>query len=549
MSTVTTDTWIVGCGEAQSAISRDDVSITELAWEAIAARAARRRDRLADVEGARHRQPGFLGRAHDLQHERQRDRRRHLPLRGEGRRRRVPRRSATRSRAIEDGDQHLNVVVAHAKESQGDPHTIELAAFDPYFERALDPDETVIAAFQAQQLYARGTVRRRARRARRRRGAAALLVARRGQRRGRARLAGHRRPAAGARPRAAGRLPPRRSSSADGDTADRLDASARTSSPGRPHAPAPTGASATICVTLRHAGAAMADALDRAGWQLSDLDAIEINAPYAHQHLMVGAALGLGEGDAARGRGSRVTVEGAEVNASGGWLGGSAGSVAGLHAVVSLVAPAARPAAGGRSCTSTTGLAAQSHHVVLLEATVMSPINPVRAAIVATGQTDHGRRFDSSMAELAREAIDRCLESRGLTLRRHRRGRAPATWRCSRASTWSTSCFVGALGALGKPLYKMNTGGTVGASTALACYHLVASGPPQARARRRLPEADRGLDPVGDHHRRRPDLGARGDGRRDRQLRLDGLDLHRRERGHPGAGGQGRGQGPAATPA
>ena len=40
----------------------------------------------------------------------------------------------------------------------------------------------------------------------------------------------------------------------------------------------------------------------------------------------------------------------------------------------------------------------------------------VRAAIVATGQTDHGRRFDVSMAEIAREAIDRCLEPRGLRL-------------------------------------------------------------------------------------------------------------------------------------
>ena len=38
----------------------------------------------------------------------------------------------------------------------------------------------------------------------------------------------------------------------------------------------------------------------------------------------------------------------------------------------------------------------------------------VRAAIVATGQTDHGRRLDVSMAEIAREAIDRCLDSRGL---------------------------------------------------------------------------------------------------------------------------------------
>ena len=32
----------------------------------------------------------------------------------------------------------------------------------------------------------------------------------------------------------------------------------------------------------------------------------------------------------------------------------------------------------------------------------MSPINPVRTAVVAAGQTDFGRRFDASMAELCR---------------------------------------------------------------------------------------------------------------------------------------------------
>ena len=41
------------------------------------------------------------------------------------------------------------------KESQADPHGIELAGFDPFYERALDPDETVAAGLQAGLYYAR----------------------------------------------------------------------------------------------------------------------------------------------------------------------------------------------------------------------------------------------------------------------------------------------------------------------------------------------------------------------------------------------------------
>ena len=36
--------------------------------------------------------------------------------------------------------------------------------------------------------------------------------------------------------------------------------------------------------------------------------------------------------------------------------------------------------------------------------------------------------------------------------------------------------MVAALGATGKPVYKLNTGGTVGASVAVMCYYLVKSG-------------------------------------------------------------------------
>jgi len=100
---------------------------------------------------------------------------------------------------------------------------------------------------------------------------------------------------------------------------------------------------------------------------------------------------------------------------------------------------------------------------------------PVRAAVVATGQTDHGRRLDASMAEIAREAIDRCLESCGLRFD-DIDAVVAGNMEMFEGIYLVDQYFVGALGALGKPLYKLNTGGTVGASAALACYHLVASG-------------------------------------------------------------------------
>jgi acetyl-CoA C-acetyltransferase len=99
---------------------------------------------------------------------------------------------------------------------------------------------------------------------------------------------------------------------------------------------------------------------------------------------------------------------------------------------------------------------------------------PVRTAVVATGQSDHGRRFDASMGELAREAIDRCLGSRGLTFD-DIDAVVAGNMEMFEGIYLVDQYLVGALGALGKPLYKLNTGGTVGASAALACYHLVAS--------------------------------------------------------------------------
>ena len=48
----------------------------------------------------------------------------------------------------------LGLVMGHLKESEGRPHDIEAAAFDPYVQRRLDADGDVVAGFAAQRYYA-----------------------------------------------------------------------------------------------------------------------------------------------------------------------------------------------------------------------------------------------------------------------------------------------------------------------------------------------------------------------------------------------------------
>ena len=79
------------------------------------------------------------------------------------------------------------------------------------------------------------------------------------------------------------------------------------------------------------------------------------------------------------------------------------------------------------------------------------------------------------MAELAREAVDRCLESAGLALGDVEAivlGNMEMFEGINMPDQWMAS----ALGAAGKPLFKLNTGGTVGASTAVAATQLLAAG-------------------------------------------------------------------------
>jgi acetyl-CoA C-acetyltransferase len=55
---------------------------------------------------------------------------------------------------IASGAFKLGLVVAHCKESEGRPHDIEAAAFEPYVQRRLDADADVVAGLVAQRYYA-----------------------------------------------------------------------------------------------------------------------------------------------------------------------------------------------------------------------------------------------------------------------------------------------------------------------------------------------------------------------------------------------------------
>lgn len=97
-------------------------------------------------------------------------------------------------------------------------------------------------------------------------------------------------------------------------------------------------------------------------------------------------------------------------------------------------------------------------------------------AIVSTGQTDHAaKRLDVSIPELIREAIDRCLRASSV-----RRSALDAVvignMELFEGVNQPECLWADAIGVPGKPVVKLNTGGTVGTSVAIACYYLVESG-------------------------------------------------------------------------
>lgn len=97
-------------------------------------------------------------------------------------------------------------------------------------------------------------------------------------------------------------------------------------------------------------------------------------------------------------------------------------------------------------------------------------------AIVATGQTDFtGRRLDVSIPEMVREAIDRCLQSKDVAMR-DVDAVVLGNMELFEGVNHPEMLWVDAIGGTGRPVYKVNTGGTVGASVAIMCYYLVSSG-------------------------------------------------------------------------
>jgi acetyl-CoA C-acetyltransferase len=101
---------------------------------------------------------------------------------------------------------------------------------------------------------------------------------------------------------------------------------------------------------------------------------------------------------------------------------------------------------------------------------------PRNSAIVSTGQTDFaGRRLDVSIPEMVREAIDRCLGRRDVDPRQVD-AVVVGNMELFEGIHFPELWMVDALGAAGKPVYKVNTGGTVGASVAVMCDYLVSSG-------------------------------------------------------------------------
>jgi acetyl-CoA C-acetyltransferase len=100
-----------------------------------------------------------------------------------------------------------------------------------------------------------------------------------------------------------------------------------------------------------------------------------------------------------------------------------------------------------------------------------------RCAVVGIGQTKHkAKRGDLSIAGLVREAALRALEDANMTwadIEAVVVGKAPDMFEgVMMPELW----LADALGAVGKPLMRVHTAGSVGGSTALVAAHLVASG-------------------------------------------------------------------------
>jgi acetyl-CoA C-acetyltransferase len=339
--------YIVGLGETPFAPRRDDVNTTELAWEAI-------EEALGDAGVELTQITGVISASQDFWEGRTISSMAVNEVAG------ATFKAESKVAAdgalavgyaaarIATGNDSLMLVVAHCKESQADPHQVENAAFDPLGERLLDPDETVIAGFQAQLLDFDLADRARVVAAARSRSkwlehadAAAVAVS----------------PETATPLRELERAPRMDGACAlvlcDEDMARRLGrAAVRIASVATDTGSYWLDRDLTTAPGLARA---FADAVSAAGWDDAP-DHVELSAPFAHQALLFARELGAGGPEA---------FENA-LSPTGGWLAGRPGVVAGLSGVVAAVC-ALRGTTGRALAHGTTGLLAQSHHVVCLE--------------------------------------------------------------------------------------------------------------------------------------------------------------------------------------
>jgi acetyl-CoA C-acetyltransferase len=100
-----------------------------------------------------------------------------------------------------------------------------------------------------------------------------------------------------------------------------------------------------------------------------------------------------------------------------------------------------------------------------------------RAAVLGTGQTHHrSKRADVSMAGLCREAVDRALADAHLTAGQIDAvvvGKAPDLFE---GVMMPELYLADALGAVGKPLLRVHTAGSVGGATGIVAASLIQSG-------------------------------------------------------------------------
>src|ERR1700723_3593333 len=100
-----------------------------------------------------------------------------------------------------------------------------------------------------------------------------------------------------------------------------------------------------------------------------------------------------------------------------------------------------------------------------------------RCAVVGVGQTHHkAKRTDGSIAGLGREAAKMALEEGDLTWSDSEAvviGKAPDMFE---GNMMPELYLAPALGAVGKPMIRVHTAGSVGGSTALVAAHLIKSG-------------------------------------------------------------------------